>query len=245
MWQAFAMAGIKGIMGYSQASTQRKITAIENKVAAANADNANRVRSTGNAFEAAKGSLSRYLQSVNNNRTLEAGGEALEQNLINARRQEDTELAGDFETAIRSAEQNGAQAAAAAFAGVGGEVADNISMATKLMQQRAQFEAQKNQDFRLYDYSRRAATIQTQTIRSLDSSLIFDALDYGTDVAQKKYSQNPWSAGFMAAGESLLGSAAGGAFNSTGGGFSNSGVNPTAKFTVGGGYNTASGPFQL
>jgi hypothetical protein len=244
MWQAFAMAGIQGVLGYGQASVQKKITAIENKVAAANAANANRVRSSGNAFEAAKGSLARYLQSVNNNRTLEAGGEALEQNLINARRQEDTELSGDFETAIRNAEQNGSQAAAAAFAGVGGEVADNISVATKLMQQRAQFEAQKNQDFRMYDYSRRAATIQTQTIRSLDSSLIFDALDYGTDVAQQKYSQNPWAAGLMGAGQSLLGSFAQGAFTGSGGGFSNSGANPAAKFTVGG-YNAASGPFQL
>lgn len=195
----FITAGIAGLNAYLGASVQSAVADANNRVSAANADAGNRVRGAGNAFEAAKGSLARYIQSIQNNQTLEAGGQALEQNLINARRHEDAMLQGDFEQAIRDAEQTGAQAAAAAFAGVGGEVADTVSAATKLSQQRAAYEASRNRDYRLYDDARRAAVIQTQTIRSLDSSLILDSLDYNVNAAQRQSGTNPLLAGVLGA----------------------------------------------
>lgn len=203
MW-ALIDAGVKAVGAYSSASVQRAVTEQQNRQSAAEARFSNNVRGAGNAFAAARGSLSRYLQSVNNNQTLAAGGEALEANLINARRTEDTLSEASFEDQIRAAEQLGQQSAAAAFVGAGSEVADAVSVSTRLMQQRAALDAERNRDFRIYDTARRAASIQTQTIRGLDTSLIFDSLDYTMDVAQKQKAVNPWQSALLAAAGSVV-----------------------------------------
>jgi hypothetical protein len=187
-------AVLAGISAYSSSSVSRANAKANTLVSAALTRESNRVRGAQNAFAAAKGSLSRYVQSMNNNATLAAGGEALEANLVNARRREDTLQEAGFESMIRDAEQTGAQAAAAAFSGVAGETSDMVSASTRLMQQRVAHSADRSRDFRLYDDARRAGMIQQQTIRSLDSSLILDSLEYTIDVAQQQHSINPWTA---------------------------------------------------
>lgn len=171
---------------YSGAYLAKAETKANNRVSAATTEANNRVRGSGNAFSAAKGALSRYMQSVNNNEALEAGGQVLEANLINARRQDDQLSEASFEEQIRVAEQLGAQSAAAAFAGIGGEVADSISISTRLMHQRAERQAAAARLTARYDSSRRASIIAQQTVRGLDQSLILDSLDYSTDVAQTR-----------------------------------------------------------
>lgn len=194
----YIQAGLAGVGGLMQGYLGKAAAENSNRLSAANAENSNRVRTAGNAFAAARGALSRYMQSEGNNHRLEAGGEALEANLINARRREDVLASASFEDQIKAAEQSGSQVAAAAFVGVGGEVADMVSGSTRLMQQRAAREAQNNQAFRLYDDARRAGVIMTQTIRGLDSSLILDALDYSRDVPTHKSAANPWTQGLFA-----------------------------------------------
>lgn len=202
---ALISAALAGVNAYSNASVTKAQVEANNRLSAAQADNDNRVRGAGNAFAAARGSLSRYIQSLNNNQTLEAGGAALEENLINSRRREDTMSSASFEDQIKDAEQTGAQAAAAAFAGVGGEVADTVSVSTRLMQQRASLEALRSRDFRIYDDARRAGVIQTQTVRGLDQSLIFDSLDYSINVAQRNKAPSVWGQTAFAVAGSLLG----------------------------------------
>lgn len=209
MWQMVVQGIVGAVEGYNQASVNKSITDINNRLDAANASNTNKVRQAGNAFSAAKGALQRYIQSLQNNQALEAGGEALEQNLVNARRHEDANLQGGFEQSIRSSEQLGSQAAAAAFAGVGGEVADTVSMATRLSHQRASHAALRNTEFRSYDTARRASSIMSQTVRSLDSSLILDTLDYNSNVAQPKASLKPWYGAVAGATQAILGSGVG------------------------------------
>jgi len=199
-----ALAGVSASNGSAGVSGAAKAN---NDVLEAQSKDTNRVRVAGNAFAAAKGAVSRYLQSVNNNRTLEAGGTALEANIVNARRTEDAFTRGSFEDQIKRAEQLGQQSAAAAFAGVGGEVADTISVSTRLMQQRAAREALLSRDFRLYDTARRAASIQSQMIQSLDTSLILDSLDYTINTAKQTPVGNPTAAGFAAAAGSLMSNA--------------------------------------
>lgn len=206
MWWMLAQAALSAASMYGQGALNKAVTEANNRVGAAKADADNRVRSSGNAFNAARGSLARYMQSLNNGEALAAGGHALEANLINARRNDDALASASFEDQIKAAEQTGAQAAAAAFAGVGGEVADTISLSTRLMQQRAAYEATQRRDFSAYDAARRAGVIQTQTIRSLDSSLILDAVDYSVDVAPQRPSMNPWLSALYAAGNSSLSS---------------------------------------
>lgn len=203
MW-ALLDAGIRAVGAYSSASVQAALAKAQTRQSKAEAAAGNRVRQAGNGFAAARGALDRYLQSMNNNQTLVAGGEALEANLVNARRTEDAMAEASFEQQIRDAEQLGQQAAAAAFAGAGAEAADAISVSTRLMQQRAALDAERNRDFRLYDTAQRAAAIQTQTVRSLDTSLIFDSLDYTTNVAQRTSGPNPWMAALGAAAGSVI-----------------------------------------
>jgi hypothetical protein len=202
MWQLI-QAGLNGINAYGSASVAAATARANNRLSRVQASTENDVRTAGNGFAAARGSLSRYMQSLQNNQTLEAGGEALEANLINAARTEDTLAESDFESQIRNAEQLGSQAAAAAFSGVGGEVADSVSVSTRLMQQRAARDALESRDFRIYDTARRAAAIQTQTVRSLDSSLIFDSLDYTMSVARRSAAPSPIWAAISAAGGSM------------------------------------------
>jgi hypothetical protein len=197
-------AGLSGLSAYGSASVASAEAKANNRISAAQSHNDNRVRGAGNAFNAARGSLQRYMQSLQNNQTLEAGGEAMEANLINARRTEDVLTEASFEEQIRSAEQTGTQAAAAAFAGVGGEVADTVSISTRLMQQRSAADALRSQGFRTYDTARRAAAIQAQTIRSLDNSVINDSLDYSISVAQKRAAPSVWGSTALAVGSSLL-----------------------------------------
>jgi hypothetical protein len=216
MWQMIAAGAAGFAQGYFGSQLTNAVNKAENQIAKANAEASNKVRGGSNKFAAAKGSLQRYMQSLSNNQSLEAGGEALAANLVNARRQEDAALSGSFEDAIRSAEQTGAQAAAAAFAGVSGEVADTVSVATKLGQQRAIESANRFAGYRSYDHGKRSSAIFSQMVRSLDSSLIFDAVDANVDVAQKKAMLNPWAQGFMQAGDALVGSKT--AFAAGGGG---------------------------
>lgn len=210
MWQVIVGGAVGAVKGYTQASVNKSLVEANNRVEQANTTASNRVRGAGNAFAAARGALARYMQSLQNNQTLEAGGAALEQNLMNARREEDAIMQGDFEQAIRHSEQTGAQAAAAAFAGVGGEVADTVSIATRLSQQRASLAAARNSGYRGYDAARRAAAIASQTIRGLDSSIILDTLDYNINVAQTQRAINPIYAALAGAYEGAMGSMGGG-----------------------------------
>lgn len=188
------------IGGWAQGSILEAHTKANNRLQEAEAGNSNRVRSAENAFAAARGALQRYVQSVNNNRRLEVGGKMLEAATVNAYRQEDAALASDFERQIRGKEQLGYQAAAAALAGVGGEVADNVSIATRLTQQRAEREAITQASFRSFDAGRRAAAVAQQMVSGLDSSVILDSLNYSINVAKKNKSFSPWIAALAGLG---------------------------------------------
>lgn len=185
MWGLLS-AGLGAAQAYLGSSVQRATIGANNRVAAAQAEAANTVRDAANTLSSARGGLARYMQSLQNQQTLEAGGQMLEANLVNSLRAEDTLREASFEDQIRNAEALGSQAAAAAFSGVGGEVADTISVTTRLMQQRAGERALRNTRYRSFDTSRRAEAITEQTVRSLDSSLIFDQLDLSTDIARQQ-----------------------------------------------------------
>lgn len=192
MWLELAQAGLKAAFAYGSASVGKAQAAANTRISTAQAENDREIRSAGNVFSAARGALSRYTQSLQNNQTLAAGGEMLEANLVNARRREDSMAVARFDEQIRNAEQIGAQSAAAAFAGVGGEVADMISVSTRLMQQRAEREALTFAGYRTYDDARRAGAIAAQTVRSLDNSLILDSLDYTVTPAMQFASPSVW-----------------------------------------------------
>jgi hypothetical protein len=235
-----------GLRGYVDTHLQNANIEAGNRLSAANASAGNRVRLASNTFSAARGALARYIQSLRNGQVLAAGGEALEANIVNARRQDDGALEAGFERSIKHTEQLGAQAAAAAFAGVGGEVADMVSLSTRLMQQRVDYAAARSRDFSNYDAARRGASIVQQTVRGLDNSLILDSIDYTIDVAQRRQRSSAWVGALLAAGDSYINSGQGwqtkdysgrsntqsyGNYNYGNGQKNNGGANGTSSYT--------------
>lgn len=175
--------GFGALFGHRATDAQ---TRANNRLSAINARTSNATRQASNAAAAAEGNLARFVQSVNNNRALEAGGNAQEALLVNALRGRDAGLAGDFSSDIRRAEQAGHSAAAAAVSGIDGNVVDMVNGSTALRDSIVRQSVDEAQDARAYDVSRRAGNIMSQMVSSLDSSVILDRLDYNVDYATEK-----------------------------------------------------------
>jgi hypothetical protein len=164
-----------------------------NQISEVNARTGNRLRQAGNAASAAEGNLERFVQSVNNNRRLKAGGDAQEALVVNASRANDAQLAGRFSESIRNAEQVGHAAAAQAMNGMAGSVVDMVNTSTALRDSIVRQSVDDAQSQQNYDTSRRAGIIASQMIGGLDASVILDKLDYNVEVAQHtKISKRTW-----------------------------------------------------
>lgn len=159
------------------------LTRANNRISALNAKSRNDTRMAQNAAAAAEGNLARFVQSVNNNRALEAGGNAQEALLVNFLRGRDNQGLGSFSENIRVAEAAGHSAAAAAAAGVDGNVVDMVNGSTALRDSIVRQSVEDKQSKEAYDVSRRAGTIMSQMIGGLDASIIMDRLDYNQDFA--------------------------------------------------------------
>lgn len=177
---------IKAVMAISAGVIEEANVNAANIVSAANADASNRIRSANNELRSKQASLARYKQSVNNQRVLDNTGQAVEAALINYRRSRDSATQDNFEQQIAFAEQAGAQAAASAFSGLQGGVADIVNGTTALrkarLQQRAE-EALRQSD---YDAGKRQAQMIQAGLDNLDFTDINEGLDYGRDVAIKQ-----------------------------------------------------------
>lgn len=178
-----AQFGIKAVMGLSAGYLADAQVNATNKVNDANAFASNLVRAANNKLGAARGSLARYTQSVNNQRTLENTGKAAEANAVNYRRARDSIVNDDFESQIAFAEQAGAQAAASAFSGLTGGVADIVAGTTALRKARTEARRKDAMSQSDFDAGRAQAEILQSGWDSVDYSDIVDSLDFSKDVA--------------------------------------------------------------
>jgi hypothetical protein len=160
------------------------LTRANNRLSAINASTSNATRQISNEAAAAEGNLNRFVQSVNNNRALEAGGNAQEALIVNYLRGRDGQIAGNFSDDIRSAELAGHSAAAAALSGIDGNVVDMVNGSTALRDSIVRQSVEEHQDQQAYDVSRRAGNIASQMVAGLDNSIILDKLDYNVDYAK-------------------------------------------------------------
>lgn len=188
MWAAAADFGLKAITGISQGIIDKANVNASNTVNEANAYASNLIRAANNKLGGARGSLARYNQSVNNNRTLENAGLQAEAAAVNYRRARDSEIQDDFETQLRFAEQAGAQAAATALSGLTGGVADVVNSTTALRKARLSQRALVARQQGDFDAQQRQSQILQAGWDSLDSSEIIDGIDYSVDVATKRVS---------------------------------------------------------
>lgn len=151
----------------------------------ANAYASNLVRASNNKVAAARSSLARYTQSVNNNRVLENTGKAFTTNNVNYRRQRDAATSASLEDQIAQAEQAGRQAASSAFSGLSGGVADVVRHTTALRSARIQQRKEQAMAQADADQSQRTGALLQAGWDNLDSTDIVTNIDYGRDVAQR------------------------------------------------------------
>ena len=182
---AFGMLAAAVGLSIVGADASRQIAKAENRVQRAAAEASNRVRDARNEEAAAAGDLARWVQSVNNQRIQRNTAEALEALTVNSQRQQDMMARGRLADSIAHAEQAGAQAAAAAFNGVGGSVVDNINTSTALRDQLTDQQSLDVANQSAWDSTRRAGSIASQLIGGLDQSLILDNMDHSVAVAQE------------------------------------------------------------
>jgi hypothetical protein len=185
-WAAFADMALKAVQGISGGILEEANVNAKNTVNEANAYASNLVRTANNGLKAARGSLARYNQSINNQRALENSGSAAAADSINYRRQRDSAASDDLESQIADAEQKGAQAAAGAFSGLTGGVADMVASTTALRRSRIQqrtTDALRGMD---YDAAQRQKNILQAGWDSLDTSEVDSSMDMSTDVAVKQ-----------------------------------------------------------
>ena len=175
--------GIKAIMSIGSGVIEEANINAANTVARANAAASNLMRGASNELRSKQASLSRYTQSVNNQRVLSNTASSAEVALTNYRRSRDSALQDSFEQQISFAEQAGAQAAASAFSGLSGGVADIVRGTTALRRQRIQQRVETAQKQGAYDASAHQRNIVMAGLDNLDQSSVMDGLDYGNDVA--------------------------------------------------------------
>lgn len=169
--------------GWFGSEATRAQADINNRLSKLNAEVGNRLRRESNTARIAEGNLARWVQSVNNQRQLDTGGEALEQNTVNYLREVDMATTREFSRGIRGAEQLGSQAAAQAAAGVDGAVVDMVNGATALRDSIVGQQILDSKNYQAYDYRRRAGSIMSQMVGGLDNSIVIDSLDFNRDYA--------------------------------------------------------------
>jgi hypothetical protein len=184
MWWNAVAGFAQGVIGSKAFRAQVRAN---NMLSEVNANAKNKIRTAQNAEIASRNNLARWMQSVNNNRTLDSGGDALEANVVNYRRQQDSALSQDFSSSIRSAEQEGASAAAAALNGVDGNVVDMVNGSVALRDSIVSEQVKQFRGMQAYDTARRAGSIMSQMVGGLDQSIIMDTLDYNTDIATHEH----------------------------------------------------------
>lgn len=221
MWQIFAKAAAAGATSWLSGSLNRAQIRAQNAVDAQTAVTGNAIRGSGNLLNARQNSLARFNQSLGNKRQLDAGADAIEAVLVNASRQDRDMLASGFESSLQEAEAMGAQAAASAFSGAGGTVVDDVNAATALRYARAGGRAARARDTVMFDAARKAEAIFSQTASGLHNGVMFDSIDYNTNVANYRAEPNLGAQVAMAIGDSLLGSSTAGAVSNSTPGITN------------------------
>lgn len=179
--------GIKAIMAIGGGVIEEANINAANTVNRANVTASNLMRSANNELRSKQASLARYTQSVNNQRVMSNTANAASAALTNYHRSRASALQDNFEQQISFAEQAGAQAAASAFSGLTGGVADIVNGTTALrkarIQQRVETAAKQGE----YDASQMQRNIVMAGLDNLDQSSVMDGLDQGNDVATTRY----------------------------------------------------------
>ena len=176
-----------GIMGWLGNQTGKAMAQINTRLSRVSAEENNKVSRAKTVETLARNSLSRYMQSVNNNRMLDDGGDAFTANLINGFREIDSEANRKILSDVKSMEEFGAAAASQAASGAGGQVVDMINSTTALRASISRELATQSAEQGNFEVTQRSKSIMSQMVGGLDGSLIIDSIDTSRQVAQETF----------------------------------------------------------
>lgn len=145
----------------------------------------NETRVAANVREHAIGSLNRWVQSVNNNLALKAGGKALEANTVNSRKAQDYRTERRFSSSLSEAEALGAASAARGSSGLNGGVVDMVAGTVALRSSIVNEQLRKQGVSEDDAAAQRAGMIMSQMVNGLDNSIIYPNRDNNVNVAQE------------------------------------------------------------
>lgn len=175
------------IEGYMTNLIARRNAELENWISEENERAQNAVTNAGNNAEMAKGSLARFVQSVNNNNRLKQGGQQLEAAAVNQSRLMDRNTTSNFNQSMGMVAQAGAQAAAAGAAGVSGAAPDEVASATRLRAALIRQTTTTQQGQQLSDDQMQRMSMASQMVGGLNSSVVVDSLNYQRAYQRKQY----------------------------------------------------------
>lgn len=144
----------------------------------------NKLREANNIREAAVANLNRHVQSLQNRRVLEAGGEQYNQLAQTLMKQDDVARVQKFELNVQSAEAAGRVAVAGALAGNRQGAADLVD-AIRLQEDRQIESMQSAQSFQSERGAQALASITADAASSLDMRMVFPNFDWNIDQAPK------------------------------------------------------------
>lgn len=155
-----------------------------NKVARETMYAGNSVRVASNKAQMASAALSRFVQTVNNNKVLRAGAANLATASQNFNRSVNSARSQEFGKSVEEAEQVGAAIAAQSASGVSSTASDAINYATGLRSAMGREAATRRLGYVASDQEARLSSMASDIIGGLDSSTIGTDLDYRLEAPQ-------------------------------------------------------------
>lgn len=177
-WIAIAQMGMQLLNGFGnqeRAKAEYKAQRILDK---AEYDAKERTRAANNELGAAQASLSSWMRSVSNKRTIEAAGEAYNAYGDNLSRMWQQSATGSLQRRVQANEQLGAIQASAAAAGVGGTTVDLINGSLRLRTAMLNQEIEKQEGQATYDQLMQRAGVMDNGYAAWDHSIDSANLDY-------------------------------------------------------------------
>lgn len=184
VWPIVAMMAVQAASGLIKGRLAKEQARNAQMIDAAKVAAANKRREGANLIAGAEGSLSRYAQSVNNQRVMDAAADnqaAAQRTLARTR---DASSASTFAGRLKAAEELGAVAAHAAFNGVTGGAGDMIAGTQALRAAIGEAAAQKAGKEQEFELTEQASGFVKQAILGQDTRYAAETLDYGTDFEQ-------------------------------------------------------------
>lgn len=173
-WMALMMAGSQGGQGQASQIEAKTAKFVEQQ----NAAGANILRTANNELAAARGSLARYSQSLNNKQHLKNAGRALNNTSENLSRLAGAYSEGAMNQRITAAEEAGALAARSAASGVLGGTNQMLNATVGLRQARIEKEVESHYKAQRQGLEQQRDGQIEAMVLGLDQVDIFDDLNY-------------------------------------------------------------------